>query len=372
MQALQPGERARCAIAACVLAATSVPALAQWSQCAGTAGLNMQSAHSIAGHAFVGGATGAYRSDNSGANFVSSNTGNDSVGPTRGFADDGTYLYTCTSQGVFRSIDAGASWIVRNTGLTTVLSHNILAVQATGAPASLYLVGPNGVFRSDNHADSWAPAGLAGIDVRCIAAIGGALFAGTNGSGMYKSTNGGASWTAANNGLSSTTFRAIEARGGTLFAGGQIGTGVFRSTDLGASWSLLSGGIPPSSVRGFASNDRVIVAAAFGQGAYCSVDNGNRWIAINTGLADLTLFDLTIHEGYIIAATNTQGAFRFPLSILSDLDGNGCVGAGDLAVMLGAWGPCKACAADLNGDGQVSSADLGQLLSDWGFCSNGS
>jgi len=51
---------------------------------------------------------------------------------------------------------------------------------------------------------------------------------------------------------------------------------------------------------------------------------------------------------------------------LGDLDGNGIVDAGDLAVLLAAWGPCTACCpADYNGDGMVDSTDLAVLLASW-------
>ena len=54
----------------------------------------------------------------------------------------------------------------------------------------------------------------------------------------------------------------------------------------------------------------------------------------------------------------------------ADLDGNGSVGAADLAQMLGAWGACASCEADLDGDGDVNAADLGSLLSRWGESCN--
>ncbi len=50
----------------------------------------------------------------------------------------------------------------------------------------------------------------------------------------------------------------------------------------------------------------------------------------------------------------------------SDLDGNGTVGAPDLAALLSAWGPCAGCDADLNGSGDVNAADLAGMLSFWG------
>ncbi len=341
----------------------AMSAAGQWTPCDGTAGLNLQAAYEIPGVVLLGGATGVYRSDDGGASFVPSNSGNDPVGPTRGFTDEGVHLYDCTSQGVHRSSDGGVTWTPRSQGLTTLLGHNILAVDG-----KLFLVGPAGVFRSLDQAEHWSPAGLAGLDVRCIAAIGSTLFVGTNGWGIFKSEDWGGRWVPANNGLTASTFRAIEAKDGTLFAGGPIGTGVFRSTDLGASWALLAGGLPPSTVRGFASDERLIVAAAFGQGVFCSFDDGGHWRALDRGLGDLAVFDLAIHEGAIYAATNTQGCFRFPIALLSDLNDDGCVDAADLTSILQSWGDCGQCAADLNGDGLVDAVDLGQVLSDWGAC----
>ena len=51
-----------------------------------------------------------------------------------------------------------------------------------------------------------------------------------------------------------------------------------------------------------------------------------------------------------------------------DLNGDGAVNAQDLAILLGAWGPCvdcDGCVADLNGDCAVGAQDLAQLLAAW-------
>jgi hypothetical protein len=50
----------------------------------------------------------------------------------------------------------------------------------------------------------------------------------------------------------------------------------------------------------------------------------------------------------------------------ADLDGNGSVGPGDLATLLGGWG--GGGAADLDGDGTVGPADLTAMLGAWGSC----
>ena len=51
---------------------------------------------------------------------------------------------------------------------------------------------------------------------------------------------------------------------------------------------------------------------------------------------------------------------------LGDIDGDGFVGASDLALMLTAWGSTNAD-ADLSGDGLVSGQDIAILLQRWGL-----
>ena len=53
---------------------------------------------------------------------------------------------------------------------------------------------------------------------------------------------------------------------------------------------------------------------------------------------------------------------------VADLDGDGDVDAGDLAILLGSWGPNGGHPADFNGDGAVNAADLAVLLGTWGPC----
>jgi len=52
-----------------------------------------------------------------------------------------------------------------------------------------------------------------------------------------------------------------------------------------------------------------------------------------------------------------------------DLNRNGTVEGGDLAILLGAWGN-DAPSSDITGDGQVDGADLATLLGAWGTCVN--
>jgi hypothetical protein len=284
----------------------------QWEQSTGTENLNIQALLSINNHDFAGGATGSYLSTNESESYIFANSGNDDFGPTRGYTHDNDYVYTCTSQGVFRSDDFGTSWISKSNGLPTLLCHGMISVGSY-----LFVGTPNGVFKTIDQGENWDSAGMDGEDSRCITNIADTLFVGTNGNGIFKSIDFGDSWVSVNNGLSSTNFRAIESKGNTLFAGGQIGTGVFRSTDFGNSWELLGGGLATGSYRGFASNDQLILAGSFGSGVFYSTDNGDNWTTLNNGLLDETIFDIEINSNYIIAATNTRGVFRYSINDLN-------------------------------------------------------
>jgi YVTN family beta-propeller protein len=54
-----------------------------------------------------------------------------------------------------------------------------------------------------------------------------------------------------------------------------------------------------------------------------------------------------------------------PAVCAADLDGNGAVNGGDLALLLVRWGTAG---GDLNGDTQTNGGDLALLLSAWGPC----
>lgn len=81
--------------------------------------------------------------------------------------------------------------------------------------------------------------------------------------------------------------------------------------------------------------------------------------------------------GSMITATATRVATKgtsefsacIPVAIacVGDLNGNDMIDAGDLGVLLGAWGNAGG-AADLNSDGTVDAADLATLLGAWGAC----
>jgi len=75
-------------------------------------------------------------------------------------------------------------------------------------------------------------------------------------------------------------------------------------------------------------------------------------------------------DGSLVVAS-TGGVRRYwtaPPCVPEDLDCDGEIGAADIAILLGSWGPCGkgACTADIDGDGSVGPADLTALLAAWG------
>ena len=77
---------------------------------------------------------------------------------------------------------------------------------------------------------------------------------------------------------------------------------------------------------------------------------------------NISITTLSVTEGYLEVQVD------IPSSCPADLDGDGAVGAADLAQLLGAWGPNPEHPADFDGDGMVGAADLAQLLGSWGPC----
>ncbi len=81
----------------------------------------------------------------------------------------------------------------------------------------------------------------------------------------------------------------------------------------------------------------------------------------------ITAFD-SVHENSepsFFLLDNLEGSVDPPCD--GDLNGDGIVGAQDLARILGFWGSSEV-EGDLNGDGVVGAQDLARILGFWGVC----
>jgi hypothetical protein len=70
----------------------------------------------------------------------------------------------------------------------------------------------------------------------------------------------------------------------------------------------------------------------------------------------------------LLSGARTIRASFEPVLCLADLDGNGEVDPGDIAMALLDFGPCGGCPADLDGTGEVDFADVALILVDFGSC----
>ena len=83
--------------------------------------------------------------------------------------------------------------------------------------------------------------------------------------------------------------------------------------------------------------------------------DGSR-IAFGSKASNIVPLDFAGHNDVFVLDTS--------LLLFGDLDGDGVVGARDIAILLGAWG--SGGAADLDGNGSVGAEDLALLLGAWG------
>lgn len=94
-------------------------------------------------------------------------------------------------RGLFKSTDSGASWLPINDGLGELLDAgaavNALIIDPDHADILYAATSGYGVFKSSDAGTTWATLndGLTHLDVRALAIIGGAVYAGTP-SGVFK------------------------------------------------------------------------------------------------------------------------------------------------------------------------------------------
>jgi hypothetical protein len=81
--------------------------------------------------------------------------------------------------------------------------------------------------------------------------------------------------------------------------------------------------------------------------------------------ADTIVYDGTVPGLDVTGSITSVTVVQVP-ACPSDLNGDGTVGAADLALLLNQWG--GAGSGDLDGSGAVGGADLSILLGDWGSC----
>jgi len=207
-----------------------------------------------------------------------------------------------------------------------------------------------------------------------------------NADGTYTQTN-----------IAAGTIKMSEAS--CVSGNGQWVFGIGRSAYSGGTmwrWSVETGlqpvGTSPSTGNGYAvatNFDGSKVLCFYGimgsSGSFMwTADNGYTslaTLAANAGVQIPDGWQLNLPLGMsddgltiVGTASGPQGTSPFVLDLRptaqpcpADLDGDGQVGATDVATLLGQWGAFGG-SADLDGNGEVASADLAIMLGAWGPC----
>lgn len=218
-------------------------------------------------------------------------------------------------RGVYRSTDGGATWTPSTAGIaSSTILHTLFrsgGVHFAGAWEALY--------RSTNGGSSWTS--VPGIDnVKTMAELSGALYAGRYGSGVSRSTNQGLSWSDMSAGLPSGSGRYVNwlaVFNGSLYAATQ-GAGVYRWS--GTSWTFS--GLASESVACLLPVSGVLLAGTSGSGVSFS-ENGSTWVAFNDNLTPDAVTMLATVGGYLVAGTNGDALWGRPLSELPGTAGIG-------------------------------------------------
>jgi photosystem II stability/assembly factor-like uncharacterized protein len=168
-------------------------------------------------------------------------------------ADNGTTLYAGGDNDVFSSPD-GQTWSNFKTGLPSSIgvtgvhatSTDVYAGVATGPPFT-----NAGVWKSPVASAAWVQKSV-GINpdaAECFAQIGSTIYAGTD-DGVYKSTNGGDNW--APDGIGNREVRDLLAVSTYLFAA--TDDGVYRLDGGSGNWDDISGDLYVRDVNSLAYN----------------------------------------------------------------------------------------------------------------------
>jgi photosystem II stability/assembly factor-like uncharacterized protein len=186
---------------------------------------------------FVGTRDGLLKSDDAGATFRP--TGLRGTPVTR-LDWPGPALLAATGRGVVVSTDGGSTFGVPGEGLPEG-EVRALAVSSFYPidPVLFAAVGSQGVFRSEDGARTWAPAGLADHAVADLAWMGPFLYAATD-RGLYRTEDVGRLWTPLRDGLTGVVPTRMFFPGAPDSSAAEAflatDRGIYRTADGGQHW----------------------------------------------------------------------------------------------------------------------------------------
>ncbi len=265
---------------------------------------------------------GVYRTPGPGETYAVSQQGigNTFIHAVAYSASTGTLFAGGEYHGLWRSSDQGANWdiVFPGPGNWTIYDIQPRSDLHYQGPV-MYMATAGGVYRSDDHGDSWAPAGFQGTQVTAVAFDPGdpdRAWAGTAAAGVHYTTDGGRTWTAGS-GLPFALYPSIELmdvpdRGlRILVSFQQSGTGVYRSDDGGAAYTAVP--VPGSYHPGLSARwgDDPAAYLATDGGIYRSWDRGETWEPC-PGSSGLSWAVLGERNEHVFNATGSNGVVWSP------------------------------------------------------------
>lgn len=199
------------------------------------------------------------------------------------FAYRGSTIYAGLNSGIAVSTDGGNNWTDMWPTSLHVNTLIVDTVQSTAGSAPLYAATSGGIFVSTNGGSDWTKSGPNEDDstFTALLATGGYIFAGTDSGLVYLSSDGGLTWISASNGLPGSYITSLAALDGVTLAGTE--NGVFRSTDSGTNWSAPDTELSGKSIYEIAADDTLVFAIADGR-VYRSTNLGKTWVESDSGI----------------------------------------------------------------------------------------
>jgi photosystem II stability/assembly factor-like uncharacterized protein len=222
---------------------------------------------------------GFYKSTNAGQSFVKIDNGvNDKSART--FAIDASipgliYGGVWHDDAVYRSDSSGAAWTKKRSGLpVNAAIYRLYLDPISSGPKRIYACTfGNGLYATDNRAESWFSLGLGGKQLYdCVVARG-------NPNRIFAATHN---------------------------------LGVFRRDLNSSNWGSVMGDLRLNAVTAFASDELSgqVYAAVYGHGVFAVDQTGLIWEDISENLTDKAVLDLTVQDGELHLLTLTA-EYRF-------------------------------------------------------------
>lgn len=213
---------------------------------------------------------------------------------------------------VLVSNDAGRHW--RRVINSLPGAENMFLIQHPTRPSTFYL-GPSILWKSENHGQSWVPAGTSpifapdGIQALTVAPSG-ALYTGIWNGGVAVSHDGGRTWRRRARGLDRQVLDVEISPSGALWAA--TPRGLYSSSDDGRRWTYVEGPGHVYATSVAFGPDYVLAGGV--DALFRSTDGGRRWALAMDGLPLAPYINSVItdpvHPQRVFVSLNSDGVFR--------------------------------------------------------------